>query len=141
MKKKIAGKCNDKNCPFHSSLKVRGRSFIGTVISTKMRKTALAEWERRHYLGKYERYEKRRSRVKVHNPDCISAKEGNLVKIMECRPLSKTKNFVIVEVLGKEKGFKERMEAREEAKVVKEKAEEEEKTEGGEDATSKSKNN
>ena len=74
----------------------------------------------------------------MHNPDCIDAKEGNLVKIMECRPLSKTKNFVIVEVLGKEKGFQERMEAREEAKVVKKKAEEE-KTEEGEDATGKSK--
>jgi len=39
---------------------------------------------------------------------------------MECRPLSKTKNFVIVGVLGKEKGFKERMEAEEESKVKKE---------------------
>ena len=142
MKKKIAEKCNDENCPFHGSLGTRGRSFIGTVISTKMQRTAIVEWMRRYYLSKYERYEKRRSKVKAHNSDCINAKEGDLVRITECKPLSKTKNFVIVEVLGKEKGFKERMEAREEAKVVKKEEEKiEEKTEEEEDATSKSKDN
>ena len=141
MKKKVTGRCDDKNCPFHGSSKIRGRSFIGTLISTKMQKTAIVEWGRRYYLRKYERYEKRRSKVKVHNPDCINAKEGDLVKIVECKPLSKTKNFVIVEVLGKEKGFKERMEAREEAKVVKKKVEEEEKIEREEDAASKSESN
>jgi small subunit ribosomal protein S17 len=145
MKEKSLEGCNDKNCPFHGSLRTRGRSFVGTVISTKMQGTALVEWDRRKYLSKYERYEKRRSKVKAHNPYCISAKEGDLAKIMECRPLSKTKNFVIVEVLGKEKGFKERMEGRAEAKVeVKKKEEdtnekiEKEKTQVEGNATSKS---
>ena len=55
----------------------------------------------------------------THNTICINAKEGDIVKIMECRPLSKSKNFVIVEVLGKERLFKERMEAEEESKVKK----------------------
>ena len=117
---KPAGKCNDGNCPFHGSLKCGGRSFTGTVTSVKMQKTAIVEWGHRQFLRKYERYEKRGSRVKAHNPACINANEGNIVKIMECRPLSKTKNFVVVEVLGKEKGFKERMEAEEEAKFKKE---------------------
>lgn len=141
MKKKTSEGCKDKNCPFHGSLSIRGRSFVGTVISTKMQKTAIVEWGRIHQLRKYERYEKRRSKVKVHNPDCIKAKEGDLVKIAECRPLSKTKNFVIVKVLGKEKGFKEKMEAREEAKVDVKKAEEklEEAKNEEEDETSKSK--
>ena len=85
-----------------------------------MQKTAIVEWERKQFLSKYERYEKRRSRVKAHSPSCIGAQDGDIVKIMECRPLSKTKNFVIVEILGKEKGFKERMEAEDEAKVKKE---------------------
>lgn len=119
MKKKISEKCNDENCPFHGNLKTRGRSFVGTVISTKMQKTAIVEWVGWYYLAKYERYAKRKSKVKVHSPDCINAKSGNLVKIMECRPLSKTKKFVILEVLGQEKGFKERMEARDESKVIK----------------------
>ena len=113
-------KCKDDHCPFHGSLQCRGRIFTGTIISVKMQKTANVEWERKYFLRKYERYEKRRSRVKAHNPECIDAREGDIVKIMECRPLSKTKNFVIVEVLGKEKGFKERIEAEEESKVKKE---------------------
>jgi len=117
-------KCNDRNCPVHGSLNVRGRSFTGAVISTKMQKTAIVEWGGRSYLRKYERYEKKRSKVKAHNPDCIGAKEGDLVEIVECRPLSKTKSFAIVKVLGKEKGFKEKMEAREEAKVKDKKKEE-----------------
>jgi len=110
-------------------LKIRGRTFVGTVISSKMQKTVTVEWERRHYLKKYERYEKRRSKIKAHNPPLINAKEGDVVKIMECRPLSKTKNFVVVEILGKEKGFKERMEAEEESKVKKEVKKEEQETE------------
>ena len=124
---KPKGKCNDNNCPFHGRLQCRGRIFVGTVISVNMQKTAIIEWHRKHFLKKYERYEKRESRVKAHNPECVNAKEGDIVKIMECRPLSKTKNFVIVEISGKEKGFKERMEAEEEAKVKKEVKKEEEK--------------
>ena len=117
---KPKGKCDDANCPFHGRLSCRGRVFTGTIISVKMQKTAIVVWERKQFLSKYERYEKRRSRVKAHSPSCIGAQDGDIVKIMECRPLSKTKNFVIVEILGKEKGFKERMEAEDEAKVKKE---------------------
>ena len=118
-------KCEDNNCPFHGSLRCRGRVFTGTVISTKMHKTATVEWERRYFLRKYERFEKRKSKVKAHNPLCMNANEGDVVKIIECRPLSKTKNFVIVDVLGKEKGFKERIEALEESKVKKDVVKEE----------------
>jgi small subunit ribosomal protein S17 len=48
---------------------------------------------------KYERFEKRQSKIHAHNPPCIDAKAGDNVKIAECRPLSKTKSYVIVEVL------------------------------------------
>ncbi len=111
--------CNDDKCPFHGSLSVRGRQFAGTVISTKMRKTAVIEFERLYFLQKYERYEKRRTKLKVHNPECINADEGDIVKVVECRPLSKTKNFVITQKIGEEKGFQEKMQAREEAKLDK----------------------
>ena len=102
-----------------SELRAPGGSFVGTVISARMRKTVTVEWERKHFLKKYERYEKRKSKVKAHNPEYINAKEGDIVKIMECRPISKTKNFVVVEVFGRERGFKERMEAEEESKAKK----------------------
>ena len=112
-------KCKDAKCPFHGSLTVRGRQLTGTIVSTKMRKTAVIEFDRLYFLPKYERYEKRRTKLKVHNPECISAKDGDIVDVMECRPLSKTKNFVIIQKVGREKGFKEKMEAREAAKVEK----------------------
>ena len=108
--------CKDKKCPFHGNLKCRGRIFTGTVISTKMQRGANVEWDRKHFIQKYERYEKRRTRVKAHNPECINAKEGDIVKISECRPISKTKNFAIIENLGAKKGFKERMKALEDSK-------------------------
>ena len=109
--------CSDLKCPFHGNLSVRGRQFTGTVVSTKMRRTAVVEFERLYFIKKYERYEKRRTRLKVHNPDCIGAKDGDVIKIMECRPLSKTKTFVIVQKLGIQKGFMEKMQARESSKV------------------------
>ncbi len=110
--------CTDTKCPFHGKLSVRGRQLTGTVISTKMRKTVLIEFERLHFVPKYERYEKKRTKLKAHNPECINVQEGDIVKIMECRPLSKTKNFVVIQKSGREKGFKEKMEAREASKVA-----------------------
>ncbi len=111
-------RCTDEKCPFHGKLSLRGRQFTGIVISTKMKKTAVIEFERLYFLRKYERYEKRRTRLKVHNPNCINAKDGDIVGVIECRPLSKTKNFVIIQKLGVEKRFKGKMEARETAKVA-----------------------
>ncbi len=92
--------CNDQHCPIHGTLSLRGREFTGKVISSKAAKTATVEWERKHFVKKYERYEKRRTRVKVHNPLCINAKENDFVKIKECRPISKTKKFTITEVIN-----------------------------------------
>src|SRR3989338_6193977 len=109
--------CEDDNCPFHGSLSVRGRQFDALVVSVKMRKTAVVESDYTRFNSKYARYEKMRRRLKAHNPTCIGANEGDLVRIIECRPLSKTKNFVIVQKYGIQKGFKERMEAMQESKT------------------------
>ena len=89
--------CNDPKCPWHGKLSVRGRQFIGKVVSAKANKTAVVTWEYPFFIFKYERYERRRSRVNAYNPECISAKKGDMVRIAECRPLSKTKSFVIIE--------------------------------------------
>jgi small subunit ribosomal protein S17 len=82
-------------------LKLHGKEFVGTVISDRATKTVTVEWERRRLIAKYERYEKRYSRVYAHNPITINAKMGDTVRIQETRPLSKTKNFVVVEVIKK----------------------------------------
>jgi|SRR3989344_5771977 len=90
--------CNDKHCPFHGSLVVRGRLIIGNVIRMNAQKTAVIETDRLFYIPKYERYEKRSTRIKAHISPCMNVQLGNKVKVVECRPISKTKNFVIVGV-------------------------------------------
>lgn len=111
--------CNDKNCPAHSSLSLRGRVFKGVVIADKMQNTVTIEWGRRENVKKFERYEKKRTRIKAHNPSCINAQKGDIVEIIECRPLSKTKNFVVIKKIGKERLFMEREKMLEESKVKK----------------------
>lgn len=96
--KEPARKCSDRHCAFHGDLKIRGRLFEAVVKKAAAQKTAVVEWERLFKLSKYERFEKRRTILKVHNPECIDAKPGDKVVIVECRPISKTKNFVIVGV-------------------------------------------
>lgn len=91
--------CEDEKCPWHGKLPVRGKILKGMVVSAKAQKTAVVERNYLHYVPKYERYERRHSRISAYNPECISAKEGDEVKIVECRPLSKTKSFVVVEVV------------------------------------------
>jgi len=95
--KKPEGECTDRHCAFHGGFKVRGREFEGTVLRTSAQKTAVVQWERLFFLPKYQRYEKRRSRLQVHNPSCMKIKVGDKVRIVETRPISKTKNFVIIE--------------------------------------------
>lgn len=102
--------CSDKKCPFHGKVTLRGKVFEGTVVSLNPHKTAIIEWGRLQYLQKYERYEKRKTKIAAHNSPCMSAKKGDLVEIKECRPLSKTKNFVITRILGKNIEFMEREE-------------------------------
>ncbi len=88
--------CQDLHCAFHGSLAVRGRQFTGTVTKAKAQKTAVVEWPRLMYIPKYQRYEKRKTKIQVHNPQCVDAKVGDKVMIVECRKISKTKNFIIL---------------------------------------------
>jgi small subunit ribosomal protein S17 len=90
--------CTDKHCQQHGTIRLRGRTLTGKVTSAKAARTVTVEWEYRKYMQKYERYDKRGSKVKAHNPDCINAKEGDTVIIRECRPISKTKQFVVTQV-------------------------------------------
>lgn len=93
--------CTDPKCPFHGRLSVRGRAFEGVVVSDKTPRTITVELVHARKIPKYERYERRTSRLHAHNPPCIAAKTGDRVKVMECRRLSKTKAFVVVQKLGR----------------------------------------
>jgi small subunit ribosomal protein S17 len=97
--KKPKKTCNDRNCPFHGELAVRGHVFEGLVSSAKMDKTIVVKRDYLYYIPKFMRYERRHTSISSHNPPCIDAKEGDRVKIVECRPISKTVSFVVVEKL------------------------------------------
>ena len=97
--KKPKKSCADRNCPFHGTLSVRGRVLEGIVVSSKMDKTVIVEREYLQFSSKFVRYERRHGHIPSHNPPCIGVKEGERVKIAECRPLSKTVAFVVVEKL------------------------------------------
>jgi len=118
--------CKDRNCPFHGTIKTHGRIFTGIVISSKAQKTVTVKIKRLKYFNKYERYGKKRTIIHAHNPECIDAKKGDVVKIMETRPISKIKNFVVIERVGHQEVKEESYEAVEkEMKAEKEPAKEE----------------
>ncbi len=95
--KKPKKTCKDRNCPFHGTLSIRGHMLEGTVISDKMEKTVVVRRDYLKYVPKFKRYERRHSHISAHNPPCVNAKEGDRVKVADCRPLSKTVSSVIVE--------------------------------------------
>jgi len=88
----------DVNCPFNGTLRLRGQLFEGVVSSVGMSKSIIVELQKVRYMPKYERYEKRTSKIPAHLPSCIGdLAVGDRVKIMECRPISKTVSFCVVE--------------------------------------------
>ena len=90
-------KCDDDRCPFHGSLKVRGRLLTGKAVSTEGKGFVVVQMEYLHMIGKFIRGERRRSRISAHLPPCLEVSDGDVVTIGECRPLSKTVSFVVVE--------------------------------------------
>jgi small subunit ribosomal protein S17 len=94
--------CTDKNCYVHGALSVRGGRLTGTVVSDKGKRSVVVERSSTTFLSKYKRFAKERMKLSAHNPDCISAKVGDIVRLGETRKLSKTKAWTVLEVLGKE---------------------------------------
>lgn len=89
--------CGDHDCPFHGSLSVRGMQLEGPIVKDGMDLTVVVQRDYAFYFPKFRRYERRRSRLHAHNPPCINAKVGDIVSVMECRPLSKTVSFVVIQ--------------------------------------------
>ena len=89
--------CEDILCPFHGRLSVRGKLLSGIVVSARANNMIVVSREFPHQVAKYQRYERSRSRVHAYLPECIEATEGDEITIAECRPLSKTVSFVVIE--------------------------------------------
>lgn len=73
-------------------------SKVGRVVSNKADKTVTIKIERQVQHPLYGKYIKRTSKVHAHDED-NSCGQGDLVKIVQCRPISKTKAWRVVEIL------------------------------------------
>jgi small subunit ribosomal protein S17 len=71
---------------------------VGEVVSTKMAKTIVVEVSRRVPHPLYKRIIGKRKKFYAHDEDG-TAKPGDQVRIIECRPLSKLKRWKLVEVV------------------------------------------
>lgn len=96
--------CRDRDCPAHGKLKVRGRIFEGKVIK-KFPKRVAIEFERMVYVRKYERYAKSKTKIHARLPLCMEKEinTGDLIRVRECRPLSKIISFVVLGKVEKKK--------------------------------------
>jgi small subunit ribosomal protein S17 len=72
---------------------------VGLVTSDKMQKTVVVRVERQVRHRKYKRYIRRRTKFMAH--DEIGAHIGDIVRIVETRPLSARKRWRVVEIVQK----------------------------------------
>lgn len=77
----------------------KGKILVGTVVSNKMQKTIVVSVERTVKHPKYGKILRRKTKLHAHDENQI-CQVGNIVKIRESRPLSKLKNWLLVEVVS-----------------------------------------
>ena len=80
-----------------TAARARRKTRTGVVVSDKMTKTVTVELTRRLADPLYGKQVKRTKRVAAHDEQ--GAKAGDTVRIMETRPLSRTKRWRVVEIL------------------------------------------
>ncbi len=84
-----------------SKVEAKGaRTLTGRVVSTKMQKTVAVEIERLVKHGVYGKFIRRTTKLLAHDEKGES-KDGDLVKIAPCRPMSRRKSWQLIEVLEK----------------------------------------
>jgi small subunit ribosomal protein S17 len=76
------------------------RTVTGKVVSNKMDKSATVMIERKVKHPVYGKYIRRSTRLHIHDAE-NTCQEGDTVVIEQCRPLSKTKSWRLVEVVGR----------------------------------------
>jgi small subunit ribosomal protein S17 len=84
----------------HTTLEKAGQEKVGEVVSTKMTKTIVVEVIRRVKHPLYQRVVTKRRRFYAHD-DNETAKTGDVVRIVEHRPLSRLKRWALAEVIRK----------------------------------------
>jgi small subunit ribosomal protein S17 len=77
----------------------RRQEKVGLVVSDKMQKSVVVRVERQVQHRKYRRYIRRRTKFMAH--DEMGAHTGDIVRIVETRPLSARKRWRVVEIVQK----------------------------------------
>ncbi len=78
------------------------RTKSGVVTSDKMNQTVTVMIERKIKHPLYGKYVKKSTKIHAHDPD-NKCQQGDVVKIVECRPISKTKSWKVVEIVDSNK--------------------------------------
>jgi small subunit ribosomal protein S11e len=94
----VVGNYIDKKCPWTGTVSIRGRILRGVVKSTKMTRTAIIRRDYLFYVRKYNRFEKRHHNLAAHVSPAFRIKQGDVVTVGQCRPLSKTVRFNVLRV-------------------------------------------
>ncbi len=88
--------CNDRHCPFHGELSIRGKLFDGKVTGNKAKQTITLQKDAPIYFSKFKRYARGKNIIHAHVPGCMDVKMGDNVLTAECRPISKSVSYVVV---------------------------------------------
>lgn len=76
------------------------KTIIGTVVNDKVDKTVTILWETKKRHPLYKKFVKRHKKIMAHD-EKNEAQKGDLIKIIESRPISKNKTWRVAEVLEK----------------------------------------
>ena len=85
-----------------AAARARRKSRVGTVVSDRMQKSVVVSFERQITHKLYGKQSTRTKKVVAHDEE-NAAKTGDLVRIMETRPLSKTKSWRLIEIVTRAK--------------------------------------
>jgi small subunit ribosomal protein S17 len=88
----------ERNVKANGVVRTMRKTRVGVVVSDKMQKTVVVAIERRVAHPVYGKMMSRTTKLKAHDEE-NSAKQGDTVRIMETRPLSKDKRWRVVEIV------------------------------------------
>jgi small subunit ribosomal protein S17 len=83
-----------------ATAEVGEHTLTGRVVSTKMNKTVTVAVERLIKHPQYGKYVRRTTKLMAHD-EASECKEGDLVQIMSCRPLSRHKTWKLVQIVNR----------------------------------------
>ena len=76
------------------------KEIVGKVVANKMHKTVVVAVENRYPHPKYEKHIVKTTKFKAHDAES-KCRMGDMVRIQECRPISREKHWLVVEITGR----------------------------------------